>query len=199
MSLAARQSKEKSPYLPRKARIEETFPVTGKEMFFRITPHARIKYAPGQFLMAGLPGCGEAPFSISSASGEKTIELCVRAVGNVTRALHGLKKGATMWIRGPFGKGFDVEKMKGKDLRFIAGGIGLVQMRSLIKTVLSKRNLFGRLTLLYGVKEPYGKTGGQPQKVRRNPHGGRVNNRRTACPRHVNAEREKGKARRDAC
>jgi len=154
MSLSARQSKEKSPYLPRKARIEETFPVTGKEMFFRITPSARIKYAPGQFLMAGLPGCGEAPFSISSASGEKTVELCVRAVGNVTRALHGLKKGDTIWIRGPFGKGFDVDKMKGKDLLFIAGGIGLVPMRSLIKTVLSKRNLFGRLTLLYGVKEP---------------------------------------------
>ena len=104
-----------------------------------------MDHSPGQFLMLGIPGFGEAPISISSPpSGGALVELCVRAVGNVTNALHSLIPGDTVWVRGPFGRGFPVDKMAGKDMLFIAGGIGLVPMRSLIKSVLAKRDSFGR-------------------------------------------------------
>ena len=39
---------------------------------------------------------------------------------------------------GPFGKGFPVEEMKGKDILFVAGGIGLVPLRSLDQLCLGQ-------------------------------------------------------------
>ncbi|MFZ3073299.1 MAG: FAD/NAD(P)-binding protein [Thermodesulfobacteriota bacterium] len=144
-----------SPYLPTAAIVREARQVTEKEKFFSIELPSPIEHSPGQFLMLGIPGFGEAPISISSPpSSGLDVELCVRAVGNVTNALHRLVPGDTVWVRGPFGRGFPVEKMRGKDMLFIAGGIGLVPMRSLIKSVLRERDSFGALTLLYGVKTP---------------------------------------------
>ncbi|HZX36151.1 MAG TPA: FAD/NAD(P)-binding protein [Thermodesulfobacteriota bacterium] len=145
-----------SPYLPKPSIVREARQVTEKEKFFSIELPSPMDHSPGQFLMLGIPGFGEAPISISSPpSGGALVELCVRAVGNVTNALHRLVPGDTVWVRGPFGRGFPVDKMRRKDMLFIAGGIGLVPMRSLIKSVLAKRDSFGRLTLLYGVKTPH--------------------------------------------
>ncbi|MEK7313900.1 MAG: FAD-binding oxidoreductase, partial [Deltaproteobacteria bacterium] len=145
-----------SPYLPKPSIVREAKQVTEKEKFFSIELPSPMDHSPGQFLMLGIPGFGEAPISISSPpSGGALVELCVRAVGNVTNALHSLIPGDTVWVRGPFGRGFPVDKMAGKDMLFIAGGIGLVPMRSLIKSVLAKRDSFGALALLYGVKTPH--------------------------------------------
>ncbi|MBI5599462.1 MAG: FAD/NAD(P)-binding protein [Deltaproteobacteria bacterium] len=144
-----------SPYLPARGTVEKTVAVTEKERFFSIALETPMDHTPGQFVMVGLPGYGEAPISISSPpSDEPRIELCVRAAGNLTRALHRLNPGDTVWIRGPFGKGFPAREMEGKDIIFIAGGIGLAPMRSLIKTVIGRKKAFGSLTLLYGVKSP---------------------------------------------
>ncbi|MEK7773224.1 MAG: FAD/NAD(P)-binding protein, partial [Deltaproteobacteria bacterium] len=158
MSLYANPIKNNapSPYLPAACTIEEAVKPTDKEKFFRVTPHdpALLDYSPGQFFMVGLPGYGEAPISITSGPGEGGfIELCVRAVGNVTNAIHRLEKGDTLWIRGPFGRGFDINGMAGKDVLFVAGGLGIVPMRSLIKAVIQGARP-GRLTLIYGSKGP---------------------------------------------
>jgi NAD(P)H-flavin reductase len=100
-------------------------------------------------------GIGEAPISVSSSPTKKgSFELAVRGVGNVTRALHTLDPGAILGIRGPFGKGFPVEEMKGKDILFVAGGIGLIPLRSLINYVLGHRSDFGRVLVLFGAKTP---------------------------------------------
>jgi NAD(P)H-flavin reductase len=113
-----------------------------------------LEYSPGQFFMVGLPGWGEAPISVTSPTGQKSsFELCVRAAGNLTNAIHRLKKGDTLWVRGPFGRGFDLDSMKGRDILFVAGGIGIVPMRSLVKSVLGSKD-FGNLTLVYGAKNP---------------------------------------------
>lgn len=154
MKYCAPRKSALSPYLPEKARVEETSASSGRERFFSIRLSKKIASTPGQFLMVGLPGYGEAPISISSQPSPDMVELCIRAAGDLTNALHRLRKGDILWVRGPFGRGFPVEEMKGKDLLFIAGGIGLIPMRSLIKSALSQRKSFGRLTLLYGVKEP---------------------------------------------
>ncbi|CAG0964963.1 anaerobic sulfite reductase subunit B [Anaerolineae bacterium] len=145
-----------SPYLPIPGTVERSIRVSEKERLFTISPSsdALLKYRPGQFYMVGLPGYGEAPISITSGPGEKKIELCIRAVGNLTNAFHNLRKGDNIWLRGPFGRGFALEELEGRDMVFVAGGIGIVPMRSLLKAVLASRGKFGRLTLIYGSKGP---------------------------------------------
>ncbi len=124
-------------------------------MLFTLATPEKLSHRPGQFLMAGIPGYGEAPISISSPPYESdTIELCVRAVGSVTNAMHRLMAGEKLWVRGPYGNGFDTEALEGRDIVFVTGGIGLVPTRSLIKQILSERDRYGRLTLIYGVKTP---------------------------------------------
>ena len=144
------------PYLPIAGTVERSIRVSEKERLFSIIPSdpSLLQYKPGQFYMAGLPGYGEAPISVTSGPGDALIELCVRAVGNLTNALHALRKGDRIWLRGPFGRGFNLEELEGRDIMFIAGGIGIVPMRSLLKAVLDRREKFGRLTLIYGAKGP---------------------------------------------
>jgi sulfhydrogenase subunit gamma (sulfur reductase) len=125
-----------SPYVPEKATIKKITQLTETEKLFLVSIDSgrSLGHAPGQFVEVSLFGIGEGPISISSPpTRDNTFELGVRAAGNLTRALHGLKSGDSIGIRGPFGHGFPVENLMGKDLLFVAGGIGLVPLRSLIK------------------------------------------------------------------
>jgi sulfite reductase subunit B len=146
-----------SIYLPRLAEIMRTEPLTKMEKLFEIKLREgrELGHQPGQFVEVSLFGIGEAPISVSSSPTKRgSFELAVRAVGNVTKALHTLDRGAILGIRGPFGKGFPVEELKGKDILFVAGGIGLVPLRSLINYVLDNRSAFGRVIVLFGAKTP---------------------------------------------
>ena len=112
-------------------------------------------FLPGQFLELSVFGYGEAPFCIaSSPTRPQTLETTVRRTGQLTDALHRLGNGEEVGIRGPFGNGFDVEAARGKDLLFVAGGIGLPPLRSLIWNVLDERSQFGKVTILYGARTP---------------------------------------------
>ncbi|HHL40328.1 MAG TPA: oxidoreductase [Deltaproteobacteria bacterium] len=156
-SRRARSAEPSSPYTPHRGRIERVEAVTAREKFFRISPVAQTPppHRPGQFFMVSLPGYGEAPFSICSPPEPSgAFELCIRAVGNLTRALHRLEAGDIIGYRGPYGRGFPVEELRGRHVLFIAGGIGLVPMRPLIKAVTARRERYGRLILLYGIKGP---------------------------------------------
>jgi len=114
-----------------------------------------LGHRAGQFVEVSVFGIGEAPISVtSSPTRNGTFELCIREVGDVTRALHRLKPGSKVGIRGPFGNGFPVEKMRGKDLLFAPGGIGLFPLRSVINQVLDERESFGRVIILYGAGNP---------------------------------------------
>lgn len=146
-----------SIYLPQLAQIVRTEQLTKMEKLFEIklSNGHELEHQPGQFVEVSLFGIGEAPISVSSSPTRKgSFELAVRAVGNVTKAMHNLQPGATLGIRGPFGKGFPVEELKGKDILFVAGGIGLVPLRSLINYVMDKRSNFGRVLVLFGAKTP---------------------------------------------
>ena len=114
-----------------------------------------LGHDPGQFVEVSMLGIGEAPISVSSSPTQKGyFELCVRKPGLVTSAIHGLKEGDKVGIRGPFGHGFPTEELKGKDLLFVAGGLGLAPLRSLINFVLYNRKDFGKISILLGCKEP---------------------------------------------
>jgi sulfite reductase subunit B len=147
-----------SIYIPTPARVAHVKPLTAMEKVFTIElPHGlSLGHRPGQFVQVSLFGIGEAPISISSSPSRSNgaFELCVRRVGDVTGALHGLNEGATIGVRGPFGSGFPIEKFKGKDILFAAGGLGLAPARSVINEVLDERGSFNRVVILYGAKTP---------------------------------------------
>ena len=135
---------------------DETRDVKTFTLAFRDTAVGEaFNYRPGQFVEITVFGVGEAPISITSSPTRKgTFQLAVRAVGNVTRALHQLDKGATIGARGPFGNGFPIDKFKNKDVLIVGGGIGLVPLRSVINYMRDKRTDFGRLIVLFGCRAP---------------------------------------------
>ena len=144
-------------YVPKLATIIRKVPMTAMETLFevKLEDGVELGHKPGQFVEVSIFGIGEAPISISSSPTKKgTFELCVRRLGNVTSKLHKLNVGDRIGIRGPFGNGFDAEALKGKDLLFIAGGLGIAPLRSLFNYVLDNRKEYGKVFLLYGCKEP---------------------------------------------
>ena len=112
-------------------------------------------FKPGQFNMIYVFGTGEIPISISGDPGNRTkLVHTIRVVGAVTRALSRLKTGDILGIRGPFGTGFPVELAEGNDVIIVAGGIGLAPLRPIVYHVLSHRDRYGKVILLYGARTP---------------------------------------------
>ncbi|SHI72757.1 FAD/NAD(P)-binding protein [Parasporobacterium paucivorans] len=108
---------------------------------------------PGQLAMISLPDVGEAMFSIT-AQGEDYIESAIKNAGQLTQAFHEMTPGQQIGVRGPYGNHFPVDDLKGKDLLFIGGGIGLAPVRSLIRYCFANREDFGHIDILYGARSP---------------------------------------------
>lgn len=112
-------------------------------------------FQPGQFSMLWVFGVGELPISISGNPKEpERLVYTVRSVGQATNALVSRQVGDGVGVRGPFGAGWPVEAAKGRDVIVVAGGIGLAPLRPVIYEVLSHRQQYGRLVLLYGARNP---------------------------------------------
>jgi sulfite reductase subunit B len=146
---------EKHLYYPDAAELLSIRELTPQEKAFefKLKSGRELGHRPGQFVEVSIMGIGEAPISISSSPTRgKTFQLSVRNVGDVTSALHELKEGATVGIRGPYGNGFPMDMLGGKDILFVAGGIGLFPLRSLIQYVVDRRDSYGKVTVLYGAR-----------------------------------------------
>ena len=122
---------------------------------FRIlTPEGKkpFDHMPGQCAMISMPGVGEALFSItSSPTNTEFMEFSIKKCGCVTDGLHAIEPGQQVTVRGPYGNGFPVEtELKGKDLLFIAGGIGLAPLRSVINYCRHYRENYGTIDIVYG-------------------------------------------------
>lgn len=139
-----------SPYLPETVKVkrikDETIDVK------TITLDYKPEFKPGQFFEVGLAGTGEAPFTVASAPNEE-FSMSIKNVGRVSGAIHNLRVGDELTIRGPYGNGFPYDKFKGHNLLFIGGGIGLPPLRSLINKILGERKKFGKIHILYGAKD----------------------------------------------
>jgi sulfite reductase subunit B len=148
----------KDIYLPLPATVGKVQQMTKYERFFscQLDSGEELGHMPGQFVEVSIPGIGEAPISVSSSPTRKgSFDMVIRKVGNVTQALHELTAGDKIFIRGPFGNSFPVDDaMKGKDVIFVCGGIGLVPVRSAIQYVLDNRDDYGRVIILFGAKTP---------------------------------------------
>ncbi len=113
-----------------------------------------FKIKSGQFIMCTVFGAGEFAVSLPPSPENDRFHLTVRKVGSVTNALHELKPGGKLGIRGPFGNGFPFEEIKGKNIIYVAGGIGLIPLRSSIVHVLQHKKEFGRVLMLHGARTP---------------------------------------------
>lgn len=114
-----------------------------------------FSFAPGQFNMLSVFGVGEVPISISGDPSEpQTLVHTVRSVGTVTQAICKLKPGGVLGVRGPFGTHWPVEEAAGNDVVMVAGGIGLAPLRPVLYYLLSNREKYGRMVLLYGARTP---------------------------------------------
>lgn len=122
---------------------------------FRVlTPDGKkaFEHIPGQCAMLSIPGVGEGMFSItSSPTNQEYMEFSIKKCGCLTSWLHQMDVGQQITIRGPYGNGFPVESaFKGQDLLFIAGGIGLAPLRSVINYVRDNRANYGKVDIVYG-------------------------------------------------
>jgi len=139
---------------------------------FRVTRHRRelhdtvtlelesgegspLSFCAGQFNMLYVFGIGEAPISISGSSHEPgPLVHTVRSAGAVTKAICGLKRGQSLGVRGPFGKGWPLEAAIGQDLVLIAVGIGLAPLRPAVRQLVAQRARYGKVSLLVGARTP---------------------------------------------
>ena len=113
-----------------------------------------FEHMPGQCAMVSVPGVGESMFSITSSPTNKDyMEFSIKKCGCVTEVIHSLDVGQQITVRGPYGRNFPVEEdFKGKDLLFIAGGIGLAPLRSVINYVRHFRKNYGKVIVVYGAR-----------------------------------------------
>lgn len=110
-------------------------------------------FQPGQFNMVYLPGAGDVPISVSGAAGGPFIHT-IRTVGSITGMLGRLEVGDFVGLRGPFGSGWPLSELEGRDVLVLAGGVGLAPLRPVVYHLLSRREAFGRFVLLYGARTP---------------------------------------------
>lgn len=146
-----------SLYLPSECEIVAVTDLTPGEKLFRVRrcDGTHLGHLPGQFVQVSLLGWGEAPISIaSSPTRDGIFELGVRRAGTLTGAMHDMKAGDTLGIRGPFGRPFDLPGLRGQDLLLISGGCGLAPLRSLIQYCEDRPEEFGAVSILYGAKSP---------------------------------------------
>ncbi len=145
----------KNPYRSIEAEVLKVTTETPSIKTFLLKPKEELTFKPGQFMEFSVPGSGEAPFTPSSDSKIKdTMEITIVKVGKVTDAIHELKPGDTVGLRGPLGKGYPLTKFIGQDVLVVGGGVGLAPVRTLMYGLFHMRDQFSRLVYRGGCRNP---------------------------------------------
>jgi NAD(P)H-flavin reductase len=148
-------------YLPDMGTIQEVIEETPNIKTFRITlnnPDAmrNFRFEPGQVGQLSVFGVGESTFVINSSPTRMDyLQFSVMRVGELTEKLHKLRPGDQVGVRAPLGNCFPYKEMKGKDIVFVGGGIGMAPLRTLLMYMLDNRDDYGKITLLYGARSPF--------------------------------------------
>lgn len=144
-----------SAYLPTPMRITRAVREIAEVFTFEMETPGGFSFRPGQFNMLYVHGVGEVPISVSGDPADSSrLVHTIRAVGSVTRPMEKLDVGDVIGVRGPYGAAWPIAEAKGKDVLFVAGGLGLAPIRPAILEVLANRSAYGRVTILYGARSP---------------------------------------------
>ena len=141
----------KNEYIPFLSEIKEVIKHTEIEYTFRMTYEGQVK--PGQFFEVSLPKFGEAPISVSGI-GEGTVDLTIRKVGKVTNEIFTSYVGDKLFLRGPYGNGFDVKDYEGREVTVVAGGTGLSPVRGVVDYFANNIDKRESFNLICGFKSP---------------------------------------------
>lgn len=144
-------------FLPREAIILKLKETTEFEKHFTLkyADDSKMLFEPGQILEVSLFGYGEIPIGLASSPTRKnSFDIVVRTVGRVSSAINQLKEGDSIYLRGPYGNGFKLEKLRNSPVLVVAGGIGVCPTRSLIQYIMDRREEFKTFTLFYGSRDP---------------------------------------------
>ncbi len=146
---------DRNIYKPIKAHLTEVIEESPLIKTFVLIPETDFKFETGQFIELSVDGIGEAPFTPSSSPlVTDRLEVTVMKTGYVTEHMHNLKPGAFMGIRGPYGRGYPVEKFYGKVVIILGGGCGLAPIRSLLYALENIKDKLEKVILCYGSKTP---------------------------------------------
>jgi len=145
----------KNIYQPKEAMVEDIIVESPTIKTFVLKVKDNFEFKTGQFVELTLPGVGEAPFTPSSDPNIKDkIEITIMNVGRITSLLHKLSKNDILGIRGPYGRGYPLDKFMGKDILIVGGGVGLAPLRSLLFALFSEIDKYHKVVLRYGARTP---------------------------------------------
>ncbi len=148
------QAVEANPYAPQVARLSRVIDETPTIKTFCFDLEQPLEFRAGQFVQLGVPGLGEAPFTPSSSPLDpQHLEVTVLKTGGVTERLHRMAEGELCTLRGPYGKGYPVEKLEGKDVVVVGGGVGLAPLRALIHVLFSMTDRLNKVVIKNGARE----------------------------------------------
>ena len=153
-------AKFNNPYLPELATVQEIITETGNIRTLRVSLDNKDKmdqftFRPGQVGQLSVFGTGESTFVINSPPTRKDyLQFSVMKAGEVTQRIHQLNAGDQIGLRAPLGNGFNFEDMKGHDILFVGGGIGMAPLRTLLLYMVDNRSDYGDITVIYGARSP---------------------------------------------
>jgi len=142
-------------YKPIKAKVLEVIEESPTIKSFVMKPETKFYFKTGQFIEVTLDGIGEAPFTPSSSPlVTDQLEVTVMKTGYVTERMHQMQGGETVGIRGPFGRGYPLEKLYDKEVLVVGGGCGFAPLRSLLYNLEADKDKIKKVTFCYGSKNP---------------------------------------------
>jgi len=146
---------EQNPYSPIPAQLQEVINETPTIKTLVLKPEYPIEFRAGQFMQLTYPGVGEAPFTPSSNPRHPEIQhITILKTGKVTDYLHQAQPGQALGLRGPFGKGYPLDKLYGKEVLVVGGGVGLAPLRALLHALFNEIDKFTRISIKYGARTP---------------------------------------------
>ncbi|MBS5788863.1 MAG: anaerobic sulfite reductase subunit AsrB [Clostridioides difficile] len=139
-------------YIPEKVKILDIIKHTDKEWTFRVENKPE-KVLPGQFYEISIPKFGESPISVCGLTNEY-IDFTIRNVGKVTKELYKYEVGDSLFIRGPYGNGFDVNLYEGREIVIVTGGSALAPVRGIVEHFYNNEDTCEKLSLISGFRSP---------------------------------------------
>jgi NAD(P)H-flavin reductase len=142
-----------NPYIPMLARLVEVIDETPTIRTLVLQPDKPLPFKAGQFVQLGIPGVGEGPFTPSSSPLEpERISITILKTGMLTDQLHACQPGMLLGLRGPFGKGYPVDSLEGKEALVVGGGVGLAPLRALLYALFARTDSLKRISIKYGAR-----------------------------------------------